>query len=179
MAGGELVVIIEDDAAFAQTLKRSLERRGYLTLHAKGRDDLVVILKNHSPDYALVDLKLAGSSGFDCIKDLHAHNSAMVIVVLTGFASINAVVEAIKLGATDYLTKPSSIDDIVKALCNSKSENVNGVALDLQQTSIKNLEWEHIHQMLIETDFNISSASRLLGMHRRTLARKLKKQPIR
>jgi two-component system, response regulator RegA len=172
-----LLVIVEDDEAFARTLKRSFERRGYRVLLATGLDDLVETLKSHSPGYAVVDLKLAGASGLACVEALHAHDAAMLIVVLTGFASIATAVEAIKLGACHYLTKPSNTDDIEDAF--SKAAGDAGVALTERPTSIKNLEWERIHEMLVATGFNISETARRLGMHRRTLARKLEKRRVK
>jgi two-component system response regulator RegA len=98
----------------------------------------------------------------------------MLIVVLTGFASIATAVEAIKLGACHYLAKPSNTDDIEAAFL--KREGDIDAAIGGRATSIKNLEWERIHQTLVETDFNISETARRLGMHRRTLARKLEKR---
>jgi two-component system response regulator RegA len=108
---------------------------------------------------------------------LRAQDPAMRIVVLTGFASIATAVEAIKLGASHYLAKPSSTDDIEAAF--GRAEGDVDAPLDGRQTSIKTLEWEHIHQTLVDTEFNISEAARRLGMHRRTLARKLAKRPMR
>jgi two-component system, response regulator RegA len=177
MLSDRLLVIVEDDAGFARTLKRSFERRGYDVLIATGLDSLVDILKTHSPGHAVVDLKLAGASGLACVEALHAHDPAMLIVVLTGFASIATAVEAIKLGACHYLAKPSNTDDIEEAF--SKAAGNAQVALTERPTSIKTLEWEHIHQTLVETDFNISETARRLGMHRRTLARKLEKRQIK
>ncbi|HML29656.1 MAG TPA: helix-turn-helix domain-containing protein, partial [Hyphomicrobium sp.] len=124
-----------------------------------------------------VDLKLAGASGLTCVEALHAHDPSTVIVVLTGFASIATAVEAIKLGARHYLVKPSSSDDIEEAF--ERAVGDAGVALSERPTSIKTVEWEHIHQTLVETNFNISEAARRLGMHRRTLARKLEKRRVK
>ena len=149
-----LLLIIEDDDAFARTLGRSFERRGYRVLQAPGLDEAQEFLKDHSPGYAVVDLKLKGnSSGLACVQMLHAHDPDMQIVVLTGFASIGTAVEAIKLGACHYLAKPSNTDDIEAAF-----EHVAGAAgleLSNRATSVKTLEWEHIHAVLAETDFNI------------------------
>src|SRR6185369_4409770 len=95
-----VLLIVEDDAAFARTLGRSFERRGYKVLLAQNVDEASALLADHSPGYAVVDLKLKGnSSGLVCVQTLHAHDPEMQIVVLTGFASINTAVEAIKLGA--------------------------------------------------------------------------------
>ncbi|MBC3932331.1 response regulator transcription factor [Undibacterium curvum] len=178
MSENRLLLIVEDDTAFARTLVRSFERRGYTVLHADSLEQVSVLLTQHSPRYAVVDLKLNGNaSGLACVQMLHKHDDAMLIVVLTGFASIATAVEAVKLGACQYLAKPSNTDDIEAAF-----GHVAGVAepeLSNRSTSIKTLEWERIHEVLVEAEFNISEAARRLGMHRRTLARKLNKQQVK
>ena len=116
-------------------------------------------------------------SGLSVVNLLHQHDSQMLIVVLTGFASIATAVEAIKLGACNYLVKPSNTDDIEAAFTREPGDAEVPVAA--RPTSIKTLEWEHIHAVLAETEFNISEAARRLGMHRRTLARKLEKQRVK
>lgn len=171
------LLIIEDDGTFARTLRRSFERRGYEVLTGAGLDEVKALLLQARPAYAVVDLKLAGESGLDCVKLLHAHDPRMRIVVLTGFASIATAVEAIKLGACHYLPKPANADDIEKAF--ERVEGDVSVPLDGRPTSLKNLEWERIHETLVETDFNISETARRLGMHRRTLARKLEKRQVK
>jgi len=172
------LLVVEDDEAFARTLVRSFERRGYQVRHVPGQAELEVVLADFEPGYAVVDLKLAGgSSGLACVQALHAHDPEMLIVVLTGYASIATAVEAIKLGACHYLAKPSNTDDIEAAF--SKAEGNAGVGLGERPTSIKTLEWERIHEVLAETGFNVSETARRLGMHRRTLARKLGKQQVK
>ena len=172
------LLIVEDDAAFARTLARSFERRGYQVLLAAGLEQIDALLAHHLPTHAVVDLKLAGSgSGLACVQRLHAHDPRMLIVVLTGFASIATAVEAIKLGACHYLAKPSNTDDIEAAF--GRAAGDADVELTERATSIKTLEWEHIHETLAETGFNISETARRLGMHRRTLARKLGKQQVK
>ena len=172
------LLVVEDDAAFARTLARSFERRGYRVLHAASAEQVDEVLREHSPGYAVVDLKLAGAaSGLGCVRALHAHDAAMIIVVLTGYASIATAVEAIKLGARHYLAKPSNTDDIEAAF--GRSGGDADVELTQRQSSIKTLEWERIHETLAETGFNISETARRLGMHRRTLARKLGKQQVK
>jgi two-component system response regulator RegA len=177
MASERWLLIVEDDAHFAKALRRSFERRDYRVLQAASLDEAAAILEHQTPGYAVVDLKLAGESGLPCVQALHAHNPAMLIVVLTGFASIATAVEAIKLGACHYLTKPSNTDDIEAAF--HKSEGNVATPITERQTSIKTLEWERIHETLVETDFNISETARRLGMHRRTLARKLEKRRMK
>ena len=172
-----LLVVVDDDDAFAKTLKRSFERRGYTVLVAPTFADLQMLLRTQAPGFAVVDLKLAGASGLACVEALHAHDPLMLIVVLTGFASIATAVESIKLGASHYLAKPSNTDDIEAAF--SKAAGDAAVPLTERPTSIKTLEWEHIHEVLAETGFNISETARRLGMHRRTLARKLEKRQVK
>jgi len=172
------LLIVEDDAAFARTLARSFERRDYEVRVAAGLEAMQDILAAFSPSHAVVDLKLQGeASGLACVQALHAHDDGMLIVVLTGFASIATAVEAIKLGACHYLAKPSNTDDIEAAF--GRAEGSVDVELTQRTTSIKTLEWERIHQTLAETGFNISETARRLGMHRRTLARKLGKQQVK
>ena len=172
------LLVVEDDDAFARTLQRSFERRGYRVLRAADLEGARGLLHKHTPGYAVVDLKLAGGdSGLACVQALHAHDPAMVIVVLTGYASIATAVEAIKLGARHYLAKPANTDDIEAAFARAGGDTE--VELTERQTNIKTLEWERIHEMLAETGFNISETARRLGMHRRTLARKLEKQRVK
>lgn len=171
------LLIVEDDAAFARTLARSFERRGYVVQTASSLAEVVALLSTNSPGFAVVDLKLNGeASGLACLQALHAHDDSMLIVVLTGFASIATAVEAIKLGACHYLAKPSNTDDIEAAF--GRAAGDAEVGLTNRSTSIKTLEWERIHETLAETGFNISETARRLGMHRRTLARKLGKQRV-
>lgn len=172
------LLIVEDDEAFQRTLSRSFERRGYAVLHASSLESMQEVLAEHTPTYAVVDLKLAGkSSGLACVEVLHKHSPEMLIVVLTGYASIATAVEAIKLGACQYLVKPSNTDDIETAF--NKAGGDADIDVTPRATSIKTLEWERIHETLAATDFNISETARRLGMHRRTLARKLEKQRVK
>lgn len=173
---GRLLLIVEDDAAFARTLKRSFERRNYRVLLAAGLDQARELIQHETPRYAVVDLKLGTASGLAVVQLLHQHDVEMMIVVLTGFASIATAVEAIKLGACNYLVKPSNTDDIEAAFSNEPAETQLQMPVASRPTSIKTLEMERIHEMLAETDFNISETARRLGMHRRTLARKLAKR---
>ena len=172
------LLIVEDDEAFARTLARSFERRGYRVLQAASLADVEALLLQHTPGFAVVDLKLKGeASGLACVQKLHSASDAMLIVVLTGFASIATAVEAVKLGACHYLAKPSNTDDI-EAAFGLKVGNTE-VELTNRSSSIKTLEWVRIHEVLAETGFNLSEAARRLGMHRRTLTRKLEKKQVR
>jgi two-component system response regulator RegA len=171
------LLIVEDDAAFARTLRRSFERRGYVVQTADSADAVTPLLAAQTPGHAVVDLKLGSASGLSVVQALHVHDPAMLIVVLTGFASIATAVEAIKLGACNYLVKPSNTDDIEAAFSQQRIGDAD-VPVAARPTSIKTLEWERIHEMLAETGFNVSETARRLGMHRRTLARKLGKRGV-
>ncbi len=174
--GTASLLIVEDDPAFMRTLSRSFERRGYAVSAATSAHEAEDLTEDHEYDYAVVDLKLGNDSGLSVVQSLHARWPDTHIVVLTGYASIATAVEAIKLGAAHYLAKPSNTDDIEAAFA-SVQGNPN-VPVDGRRSSIKTLEWEYIHQTLVECDFNISEAARRLGLHRRTLARKLEKRRI-
>ncbi|CAO3380955.1 response regulator transcription factor [Azospirillum argentinense] len=170
------LVLVEDDAAFAKVLRRSFERRGYQVYWCDTVEGLRALLDTVPFAYAVVDLKLGSGSGLECVRELHASDPETRIVVLTGFASIATAVEAIKLGACHYLAKPSNTDDIEAAF--ERTEGDPSIALGARATSLKTLEWERIHETLAETGFNISETARRLGMHRRTLARKLEKKQV-
>jgi two-component system, response regulator RegA len=174
---GRRLLIIEDDAVFARTLARSFERRGYVVRHLASPAGLDEAVADFAPDDAVVDLRLGDSSGLPCVAQLHASDPAMRIVVLTGFASIATAVEAVKLGAVNYLSKPANTDDIEAALRASPSGNAD-LQPGAKPSSLRTIEWEHIHQTLAACDFNVSEAARQLGMHRRTLARKLEKRHL-
>jgi two-component system, response regulator RegA len=171
------LLIVEDDAAFARTLQKSFERRGYAVTHVFSPDELYPLLGQAKPfQFAVVDLKLGTTSGLVCVEALHKADPATRIVVLTGFASIATAVEAIKLGASHYLPKPANSGEIEAAF--GREQGNPSVPLEGRKSSIKTVEWEYIHSTLAECDFNISEAARRLGMHRRTLARKLDKRQL-
>ncbi len=174
MKNHKSVLIVEDDEDLATSLARSFARRDFRVEVARSCKEMTEILKKFHPSCAVIDLKLNSESGLHCIKALHQFDAAIKIVMLTGYASITTTIEAIKLGACYYLAKPANVDAIIAAF--------NGESLtdktSAKKTSIKNIEWEYIHQVLVEVDFNVSEAARLLGMHRRTLARKLEKKRV-
>lgn len=174
---GRRLLIAEDDAVLARTLARSFERRGYQVRTIADPAELDAALDGFLPDDAVIDLRLGTASGLPCVARLHALAPEMRIIVLTGFASIATAVEAVKLGATNYLSKPANTDDIEAALGAPADGNAD-VAVDARPSTLRTVEWEHIHQVLADCDFNISEAARRLGMHRRTLARKLEKRHL-
>lgn len=170
------ILIVEDDKTLANSLGRSFERRDYQTKISNNVKEAILTLATFHPSHAVIDLRMPGESGLELIKHLHDFDKKIKIVMLTGYASITTTIEAIKSGACYYLAKPANADMIIDAF-DGKVNELKEIS-SVKRTSIKNIEWEHIHKILVETDFNISESARILGMHRRTLARKLEKRRI-
>ncbi len=169
-------LIVDDDPTFSRILTRAMRLRGYEVQQAENVEQALQCLQTQLPDQATVDLKMEGASGLTLIPHLRAANPAMRILVLTGYASISTAVEAIKLGASNYLPKPANADQILAALAQQDADP--GMEIDTQPMSVSRLEWEHIQKVLGEHQGNISATARALGMHRRTLQRKLLKRPV-
>jgi len=168
-------LLVDDDALYLRTLQRSLQRRGVATLTAQNAEQALATARLERPGFALVDLRLGGESGLTLIAPLRQIRADMRILLVTGYASIATAVEAIKRGADNYLAKPVTVETILRAL----TDEPGAAEPELEDTMLplSRLEWEHIQQALNETDGNISAAARLLGMHRRSLQRKLAKRP--
>lgn len=173
-----MTLIIDDDPAFNAILVRSMERRGYHARGALDPADALALARELTPQRIVLDLNLNGASGLALIPELRAINPACRIVVLTGYASITTAVDAIKLGAIQYLAKPVEIEAILGAFDNDEGPDLDLPAPD-EPLSIDRLEWEHIQRVLNENDSNISATARALKMHRRTLQRKLAKHPVK
>jgi two-component system response regulator RegA len=168
------LLLVDDDLTFCQVLGRALEKRNFCVTVAHSVEQALPLAAANPPEYAVVDLKMNGASGLTLIQSLHELDNSTRIVVLTGYASIATAVEAIKLGATQYLTKPANADEIVAAFGHNATTDL---PLNIQPSSISRLEWEHIQRVLQENSGNISATARALNMHRRTLQRKLSKFP--
>ncbi len=174
------VLVIEDDETFNAVLSRALTRHGFEVARATNAEAALDAARAALPDAVVLDLNLGSSSGLHLIRPLLDIAPACRIVVLTGYASIATAVEAIKLGATQYLAKPVEVEAIVAAFeTDEESVPAAEAALPSDPLSVSRLEWEHIQRVLLENDGNISSTARALKMHRRTLQRKLAKRPVR
>lgn len=171
---GLSLLLVDDDITFCQVLGRALDKRGFTVTVVHSVELALPLAEANPPEYAVVDLKMDGASGLVLIKALHEFDAATRIVVLTGYASIATAVEAIKLGATQYLSKPANADEIVAAFGHNPTTEL---PLNAQPASVNRLEWEHIQRILQENNGNISATARALNMHRRTLQRKLGKFP--
>ncbi|HYP68458.1 MAG TPA: response regulator transcription factor [Thiobacillaceae bacterium] len=175
------ILLIDDDEDFLRMLSRALVRRGLEVLTAAGPQEARFMLTEDCPDYAVVDLKLGQASGLSLLRELKTCCPSMIVVMLTGYASIATAVEAVKLGAVNYLAKPATVDEIVGTLYKSQDDAASVIEVmdDSKPLSVDRLEWEHIQRVLVEHDGNVSATARALNMHRRTLQRKLGKKPVR
>lgn len=173
------ILIIDDDTVFCQLVKRGLERHDYNVRTANDEKSALAAAKEFKADYIFLDLRLGDASGIQLIRPLLNTHAEAKIIVLTGYASLTTAVQAIKLGATNYLAKPVDVATILKHLADpeASAEATEPEFEDASPTSLKRLEWEHIQRVLHENDGNISATARQLNMHRRTLQRKLQKKP--
>jgi len=181
-SGTRPLLIVDDDATFVRVLSRALISRGFEVLTAGHADEARALTRRHQPRHCVLDLKLGEENGLRLIPELHELVPDMRILLLTGYASIATAVEAIKRGAHDYLAKPVDADAVVRALLDGDTpHHGDDDIVDAPEAplALRRLEWEHIQRVLTECDGNISETARRLGMHRRTLQRKLSKHPVR
>ncbi|GHE19604.1 response regulator transcription factor [Halomonas urumqiensis] len=171
------LLIIDDDEMLCHVLDRAMTRRGYQVIVAHDAEEALALAHRHQPQLATLDLKLEHDSGLKLLPDLLDVVPDCRVVVLTGYSSIATAVEAIKLGAVNYLCKPADADEVLAAFDRQQGDPEIEVAE--QPPSINRIAWEHIQKVLQEHDGNISATARALGMHRRTLQRKLQKRPVR
>lgn len=174
MTAKQSILVIDDDAAFNHTLCRSLTRRGHRCLPALNGQQALSLLSKNTVGKALLDLRLAEESGISLIEPMLKQQPDLKIVVLTGYASLTTAVQAIKLGAWNYLAKPVGTEAIEHAFTIDTTDTIP--TTKLEPTPLKQLEWEHLQRVLAENNGNISATARQLGMHRRTLQRKLQKR---
>jgi two-component system, response regulator RegA len=175
------LLLVDDDDGFRVRLSRALEKRGAVVFEAASAAAASEVDPG-SLDGAVVDLRFPQSDGGDglaVVRDLHAARADLPIVVLTGFGSIATALEAVRLGARDYLTKPADPDQLLAALSGERPFRSNPKDVPAEVPSLDRVEWEHIERVLAESGGNISHAARLLGLDRRTLQRKLAKLPPR
>jgi two-component system response regulator RegA len=169
-----LLLIVEDDDALRERLARAFDTRGFEVETAATAAEAEAALARETPEFVVLDLRIAGASGLELIPKLIHADPATRIVVLTGYGSIATAVEAVRRGATHYLTKPADADDILAALT---GEPKGDPTVPFRPMSLDQVEWEHINRVLLECGDNISEAARVLGLHRRSLQRKLSKYP--
>ncbi|MCB9544387.1 MAG: response regulator [Myxococcales bacterium] len=172
----EAILIVDDDGVFRRRLGRAMAARGLAPRLAASYDEALALLAEAPVPKAIVDLRMPGRSGLELVEAIAARWPATEVVVLTGYGSIATAVAAVRLGALNYLTKPADADDVLAAF--EKAEAPPLAPTDeYQAPSLARAEWEHINRVLADCGGNISEAARRLGLHRRSLQRKLQKYP--
>ncbi len=171
------LLLVDDDHVLCDVLSRALRSRGFEVHVAHTVDEALQAIEAEPPEYAVVDLRLPDQSGLKLVARLKAADIHTRVVVLTGHGSIPTAIEAIKLGATYYLVKPTDADTVVAAF--GRNGGDANLPVEGKPMSVERLEWEHIQRVLHDNDGNISATARALSMHRRTLQRKLHKHPAR
>lgn len=174
---GDELFIVDDDERFARRLGRSFESRGLRVRIAHGYAEALEAARSAPVDWAVIDLRLQGHSGLELIRDLLAVCPDARVVMLTGYGSISTAVDAGRLGAINYLAKPADADMILAAFSHGDPAGTRPTEIEYQPPSLARAEWEHINRVLTDCGGNVSEAARRLGLHRRTLQRKLKAYP--
>jgi two-component system response regulator RegA len=170
------LLLADDDVAFRSVLARALHNRGFDVRTAATGDEAALLAEQDPPELAVVDLRMPGSSGLELVRRLKALDAQTRVVVLTGYGSIANAVEAMKLGAANYLAKPADADQVLAALGVAEA---SGAGAEGDTPSLARVEWEHIQRVLQDCAGNVSEAARRLGLHRRSLQRKLGRTPPR
>ncbi len=167
------LLLVDDNDPFRQRLARALTRRGCKVVMAATSGEALACARRHLTARAVVDLNLDGTSGLELIPRLLEIEGTMRIIVLTGYASIATAVEAIRRGATHYLAKLTEVAEILSAF--ERTAGDAATPLPPSPLSLNRLEWEYLQRALLDHAGNISAAARTLGLHRRSLQRKLHK----
>lgn len=172
-----LALVIDDDEIFRNRLCRALAQRNWEAAGAGSGEEAFEIARDRSPDLVLVDLRMPGIGGLDLIPRLRALDSSTAIIVLTGYGSIPTTITAMKRGADHYLSKPADADQVLAAFENLRAASAKEPGVPATVPSLARVEWEHMQRVMADCGGNISQAARLLGIHRRSLQRKLSKHP--
>lgn len=172
MSEGASVLVVDDDEAFRTRLSRALRERGFEVVSAASTPEALELVKE-SPEYAVIDLRMPGPSGLELLTALKSLDENTRVVVLTGYGSIPTAIEATRRGATAYLTKPVDADEVLRALQGETA----AAPVEVETPTLARAEWEYIHRVLSDCGDNVSEAARRLGIHRRSLQRKLQKYP--
>lgn len=170
------ILVVEDDDALRGVLVKAFDARGYDARGVADARSALALAREDSPEMAVVDLRLADDSGLDVVRELKAIDASTAIVVLTGYGSIATALESIRLGAVHYLTKPTDPDRILAAFERGLAARPRDLPIDTP--SLARVEWEHLQRVLTDCGGNVSEAARTLGMHRKSLQRKLAKRPV-
>lgn len=172
------ILLVDDDDAFRERMARALRDRGFAVTTAADRQAALAAAKAHTPDFAVVDMRMPDCSGQEVVEALGGVSPHTRAVILTGYGSIASAVEALHKGAVHYLSKPIDADELAATLLKLDGEQDAAATVD-GTPSLARAEWEHIQRVLTDCGGNVSEAARRLGIARRTLQLKLKKDPPR
>ncbi len=169
------LLLVDDSDIFRRRLARALSDRGYEVRMASNYDEAMAAVDEHAPEMAVIDLRMPGPSGLELLRDMRKAAPSVEAVVLTGYGSIATAIDAVRLGAVNYVQKPADADDLLAAFEHAACKPLEAVDHDYDAPSLARAEWEHIQRVLRDCGGNISETARRLGIHRRTLQRKLDK----
>jgi two-component system, response regulator RegA len=167
------LLIVEDDKSFLQRLARAMETRGFIVSTAESVADGLLQVERVAPAFAVVDMRLGDGNGLDVISAMKKRRPEARAIILTGYGNIATAVNAVKLGAVDYLAKPVDADDVAAALLALDNKKIEPPENPMSADRVR---WEHIQRIYELCDRNVSETARRLNMHRRTLQRILAKR---
>lgn len=177
MSAHTSVLLVDDDDVYRERLAQAFREREFEVRTAGDADAATQLAEADSPELAVIDLRMPGKNGLELLRALLAIDPATRVVVLTGYGSIANAIDAVRLGAVNYLSKPADVEDILAAFAKGDAPPMECTAAEYQAPTLARAEWEHINRVLSDVGGNISEAARRLGIHRRSLQRKLQKYP--
>ena len=169
------ILLADDDSAYRQRLARALTARGHCVKQAVDGAEALELLRDHDIEAAILDLKMPQQNGLEVLRSILIIRPGLRVLIHTGYGSIASAMEAVRLGACDYCIKPTDIEKLLDSLATQTTSPVPEI--ELPTPSLERVEWEHIHRVIADCHGNISEAARVLGLHRRSLQRKLQKYP--
>ena len=170
------ILLVDDTVILRERLAMAMQQRDFRVESAGNFDEAIAVFNTRPTELAVIDLRMPGRSGLDLLRRLLQLKPDLRVIMLSGFGSIPASIDAVRAGAVNFLSKPADVDDILGAFIRGDSQSLPDGALAFPAPSLARNEWEHIHRVLSDCGGNISEAARRLGIHRRSLQRKLRKR---
>lgn len=174
--GASSILLVDDTFVLRERLSTAMEQRGFRVETAGNYEEAIDVFRKRPTELAVLDLRMPGKSGLELLRKLLQLAPDTRIIILSGFGSIPASIDAVRAGAVNFLSKPADADDILSAFMRGDEPSVPDGAVAFPAPSLARNEWEHIHRVLSDCGGNISEAARRLGIHRRSLQRKLRKR---
>lgn len=175
--GYDSILLVDDTFVLRDRLALAFRQRGFRVETAGTYDEAVTVFAERPTELAVLDMRMPGRSGLELLQRIKRIRPETEVVMLSGFGSIAAGIDAVRAGAVNFLSKPADADEILAAFARGEASNLSGEAeTEFRAPSLARAEWEHIHRVLSDCDGNISEAARRLGIHRRSLQRKLRKR---